>query len=324
MNRVVHILTFVAVAMLSFFVPAGHAADDLDQRNPDRIWKLTSYLHGTTAEVRDQLNSELERQMDKRADGEKTVRTLKVQLYLKNQEAVEFCHTRAEYLKLTKDRDALAAERDDLQEQLAKARATGTSSTERLDLSARYNRVRLGAEKAALAARKMEQDAHITYIECIDLRATLKEAEGSLQRTIVAFDQSEKWRNSLLNAMRNSFNIEGPLRVGSQGLIGHATCEKITGKDSLLISASVPWGPGDDEGDKEGITTVHVRLRKVYIGISGIETVNMKEGAPVTIEQTIRIFDLKLGSDLDLLYLGKHVGSDVEDLIATVTPLLPK
>lgn len=311
---------FVLSALLLASLPSA-AQDDLYTRKPDRVWKLTKYLHGTTAEVRDQLNGELERQLDKQEDAEKLIRDLSEQLEAKNAEAVAFTRTRPDFLKLASEYEAGAKERDALQAELEKARAAGGSSAERLDLSARYNRVRLATEKVQLAGIKMVQDAPLTYVECIDLRQKIKEAEGSLGRCKSAVEQSAKWRDELIDAMRVGFALQGPLISGSKGLLGRVTCEKIVSKQSAVFTSEIAWGRAAEEGQKEGITTVRVRLRKVYLAVSGVDTSGMKEGSPVTVDRTVSILEPRVVGG-EVAYLAQHVDSDVEELVRAVVPLL--
>lgn len=315
-------MKWVLIAMLAWTTVA--TADDL--RKPGRVWEFTKYIHGTTEEVRDQLNGELERQLDKQEDAEKLIHDLRGQLAVKNREAVDFTHTRPDYLKLVQEYETGLRERDDLRAELAKARASGTSSTERLDLSARYNRVRLAVEKTELAVVKMVQDAPITYTECIEIREKLKEAEGSLARSKVATEQSAKWRNKLLDATRNSFLIEGPLAADSHGLLGAVTCEKVFDEKSMLVSMLVPWGRADAQDEKEGVTTFSVMMKRVHFSVAGIDTSKLKEGREVVIDQMIEVVKVHFdgGPTFGVTYLAKHVDSDVEDLFKAITPLLSR
>lgn len=306
--------------LLAVLAVGNAHADDL--RKPNRVWELTKYLHGTTEEVRDQLNGELERQIDKQEDAAKIVRDLDQQLRVKSEEAVQFTRTRPDYLKLATNCDAARKERDALKSELDNARAAGTSSNERLELSAKYNRVRLEVERIEGLGAVMIQSAPLTYTECVELRQKLKDAEASWARAKEARDQSEKWRNKLLGATRTSFEICGPLGKGSMGFAGEVTCEKIFDADSMLVSALVPWGPAAPQGEKEGITTFSVPVKNVNLGIAGIDTTKLKEGAKVRIDQTIEVVDVQFEGAI--VFLCKRVDSDAEDLLKRITPLLSR
>ncbi|MDB5319851.1 MAG: hypothetical protein JWN40_1482 [Phycisphaerales bacterium] len=272
--------------------PAGH------------VWELTKYLHGTTTEVRDQLNGELERQLARKAETLKQIDSITRELKAREDEAVEFTRTRPDYLKLKR-------ERDDAEQALMAARESGTAQ-QKLDASAKYNRARVALEK-------MEKDAPATYTQAADLRAKLTEAQGALKRSEEVVKQSGQWRDELLDAVQNGFKLRGPLRTGDEGLLARVTCEKILDGESALLTAEMQWGKGEVVGEKEGIAIVDINLRRVKLNVSGIDTSKLKEGQDVVLDRNVRI--LKAGGGGDAVYLAKHHVNDVDELFATIVPL---
>ncbi len=274
-------------------------------RPSGHVWEITKYLHGTTAQVRDQLNGELERQLARQAETLKQVETITTELKAREDEAVEFTRTRPDYLKLKQ-------ERDDAEQALKAARESGTAQ-QKLEASGKYNRARVALEK-------MEKDAPATYTQAAELRAKLTEAQGALKRSDEVIKQSSQWRDELLDAVQNGFKLKGPLRPGDEGLLARVTCDKILSANSALLTVEMQWGKAQRVGEKEGIALVNIDVRRVKLNVSDIDTSQMKEGQDVVLDRNVRITKGG-GGGADTVYQAKHLADDVDQLFATIVPL---
>jgi hypothetical protein len=292
-------------AVMFSFIAAWGAAGQSSRpatTRPSEQWELTKYLHGSTAQVRDQLNGELERQLTRKADTLKQVEAVAKELKVQETEAIEFTRTRPDYLKLKQ-------ERDQAEQALKIARESGTAQ-QKLEASGKYNRARMALDK-------MEKDAPTTYTQAADLRAKLKDLDGSLKRSDEAIGKATEWRDELLDSTINAFKLVGPFRPGDEGVLKRVTCEKIIDAQTAILSSELPWGKGQRVGEKEGIALLEVNYRRVKFNVSGIDTSHMKEGQDFAFNHNVRI--LKGGGDD--LHLAVHQVNDVDQLMDTIIPL---
>jgi hypothetical protein len=287
------------------FIAAWGAAGQTTRAAATRAaeqWELTKYLHGSTAQVRDQLNGELERQLTHKAETLKQIDAVSKELKTQETEAVEFTRTRPDYLKLKQ-------ERDEAEQALKTARESGTAQ-QKLEASGKYNRARVALEK-------MEKDAPATYTQAADLRAKLKDLDASLKRSDEAIGKATEWRDELLDSSINAFKLAGPFHPGDEGVLKRVTCEKIIDGQTAIVSSELQWGKGQRVGEKEGIALIEMNFRRVKFKVSGIDTSHMKEGQDFAFNHNVRI--LKGGGDD--LYLAAHHVNDVDQLMDTIIPL---
>jgi hypothetical protein len=290
--------TFLLIAACGAAGPASRPAT-----RPAEQWELTKYLHGSTSQVRDQLNGELERQLIRKADTLKQIDALSKELKKQEAEAIEFTRTRPDYLKLKR-------ERDEAEQALKIARESGTAQ-QKLEASGRYNRARVALEK-------MEKDAPATYTQAADLRAKLKDLDASLKRSDEAIGKATEWRDELLDSTINAFKLVGPFHRGDEGVLKRVTCDKIIDAQSAIVSAELQWGKGERVGEKEGISLMEVHFRRVKFSVTGIDTSHMREGQDFALNRNVRIVKGDGGGGETL---AEHHVNDVDQLIDTIIPL---
>src|SRR5579862_6399766 len=109
---------------------------------PDKMethgWELTPYLKGTSSDIRDKMNGEVERLAVKVRETEAAIKQGNIDCDNDEKEALAKLHKSAPYIQAAAERDKAAAD-------LETARKSGTAQ-DRLNASAKFNKARAAVE----------------------------------------------------------------------------------------------------------------------------------------------------------------------------------
>lgn len=277
--KILHLICVFALG--SALTSADSRAADAGTDNPaakldagtEVTWQFTSYLKGTTEQVRQQINGEVERLTAKTRTTQKAIADYKVAIRADEKAAVDHLGQDARYLSLKSDLKKAEAD-------LETARKSGTPQ-DRLDASSHYNRLRASVEQ-------MENDAMAKDQALNDDRAALKEQTAGMKRHREALDRAQKWRGTLLDAIRMSVRLKWPLKPGDAGMLGKLTPRQIIDAHTILIEfeayEEVGKGPV-----KEDIQEVDVIPHRVKMLVTGIDTKGLTEKQPFELDKTFSV-----------------------------------
>lgn len=282
----------------------GAARNDRETLDPARKWEFTPYLTGSTASVRDKLNGEVERLMMKIHDTQEQVRITNSAMAADEKKAVDKLHKSLDYRTALAEKDKAAADME--------AARKGGSSSDRMDASSRFNHARLAIEK-------MERDAMSSSTALAQDRLHSGELQKDLRRFNEALAKAKKWRDELLDSIRNAFCLRSPLRKGSKGILPRATVVKILGGHEAIFDydAIELMSRGKDV---EGIQSFTVRSHPIRIDVKGIETAGMKEGQPYDVDHVVEVEGAKPGNEM-IVYIAHPSPGEADDLFAQLVPI---
>ncbi len=269
---------------------------------PEQTWHFTTYLKGTTAQVRKQLNGEVERLMAKTKATEKAIADDKAAIEAEEKASVERLHQSEPYQKLKADLKASEAERDT-------ARKSGDSQG-RLSASARCNRLRASIEQ-------MDNDALAKNTALVEDRGSLHEQTIALKRHQESLEKARKWRDTLLEAIRTSARLKWPLQPGNMGVLGKVTPVQIVDAHSMVIQYEAYEEVGKS-GQTEEIQNIDVIPHRVKMIVTGIDTKGMQEKQPITLDKT---FTVDKTAEDGKYVVSKTAPSNIDQFFDTVVPL---
>ncbi len=273
------------------------------EENPDGVvWKLTPYLSGTASQVRDKLNHETERFMAR-------VRRYSGRVDYCNQEVEKLRQRALTELRQSKPYTQAQADVEEARKALEQARATGTPQ-DRLDASGRYNGL-----KNALS--KMEQDAIAQHKRIAELQKIIRESQDELRSSRQSLEQALKWRNELLDGIRNATAMKYPLGEGGKGTLGTITPRRIDAKGVLIefpATEIIKTGKGP-----EGMTLARVLIHRVPMLITGIDTADLHVGTPVMVDRNFVVTAVPRGAAG--AYVVKPEPTELDELFKAIVPL---
>lgn len=260
---------------------AGEADAESNVENPaaklnagtEPMWHFTSYLKGTTAQVRQQLNGEVERLMAKTRTTKKAIADYKAAIAADEKASTDRLRKDARYVSLKADLKQAEAD-------LETARKKGTPQ-DRLDASSRCNHLRAAVEQ-------MENDALAKDQGLTDDRAALKEQTAGLKKHIEALDRAQKWRDTLIEAIQTSARLKWPLKPGEAGLLGKVTPLQIVDEHSIVVEYQAYEEVGKS-GEQEEIQRIDVIPHRVKLLVTGINTKGLAEKQSVVLNKTFSV-----------------------------------
>jgi hypothetical protein len=297
----------LAVALIACPSPRSSAADPPPASNPsDPIWNLNSYLHGTAAEVRDQLNREAEHFLWKKNALQHDVQALHAEAAAAEAAAINAARATPAYKQT-------AAEFAGADKELDQARL-GDDPQRRLAASSRRNTLKLKFEQ-------MEKTAVASDARLAAARKSLARAEKDLAEITASFDKVQQWRNHLLDAMCSTFRMPAPVRVGSAGFLGAVT-PHVIGNGEVLVEYDAPdLSTAREMQDREGVVHMSVAMQRVRILLVGMRDAGLKAGQEVRLDQTFVVEDVKNLGDFGKVFVARRKPSDEDHLMAVITPL---
>lgn len=271
-SRTFHVIALSLVLLVEPAVaaPTTAPAAPADPRDA-REWDLNEYLRGTPPHIRDTVNGELERLLAKRHELQRRTRTWKAQIESIEKDALGAARKTPEHV-------ALAAEAKRAEQALEASKRSGTTQ-QKMDASARYNKLRASIDK-------IEQDAVRTAAPKVaEMRRWIAEDEAGLARVEESITTARTWRGSLLDALRNGFRLGWPLVPGAQGVLGEVTPVDVVDDATIVVEFKaherVAAGPAQD-----GLTRVRVLIHPVRLMVTGIDARPLRVGKPVLLDET--------------------------------------
>jgi hypothetical protein len=261
------LLTFIASRAV-----AQPAEDKVERKDGHRVWKLTSYLQGTAAEIRQQLNGQVNHLVESRKKQVDRIADLTTKIDQAKQHGENILLADDQYVRLEKSLKEAEAAKD-------QARKTGTPQ-DRLDAGAAYVKV-----KSAIDQRRkvlVDDDPNV-----VALTKELAEAKTQLHELEVSIGKEESWRRELVDAVHGSLLMQWPMRRGNVGILGPLIPQRSDGKDSFEAN----FNAGEvvqNEGSREGITSVGVIVHPVRVLVKGFEGA-FEIGKPVAVNRAYQV-----------------------------------
>jgi hypothetical protein len=300
-------VSWIAVATLILLggwpLVAACAQDGASHEFGEHNWELTSYLKGTTSQVRDRLNSEVERLTARVKGAQRELDDARSDVKSDEKAAVARVKKTSPYVQ--NETEMKKAQGD-----LEQARAGGTPQ-QRVDASSRFNKHRLALEK-------MEREAVLNDKTLDQDHRRVRELEKDLARFNDSLAKATKWRQELLDAIRVGFCIKGPVKTNSHGTLGKVMVKKIIDPHKAVVLYDAPELL-DRGKDHEEIATFSAKIQTLELTVSGIDASGMKAGEPTYLDQNFVI--TKSGEEGNETYTARAKPSDVDELFAAIVPL---
>jgi hypothetical protein len=285
------------------------AADDPSPDNrlmgANRNWEINEYIKGTPEHIRGVLNGEVERLIVKIRDNRSEIKQADKDAANDIKVAQDQLHQSAIYKQTV-------AEQKQAEADLAAARAGGSADA-RVAASGRFN-------KARFAIEKMEKDAILNCKPLLDDQRRSYELSHDIKRLQEALDKASKWRDHLLDAMRNGFAMKMHVGVGSVGTLPKVIVEDVVDSDHVLVSFEA-WmikGPGKEE---EGVTKYYGDKENVKILIGGVDTKGLKKGDKANFDHVF-VIEKKTGNEINpVVYVAARKPNDADTLFDAIVNL---
>jgi hypothetical protein len=294
----------LAFGLLLCFFNAAAFSDEPIERDAkgERIWKLNSYIHGTRFQIRDQLHGEVERITAELQEKNARIAFLKTD---EQRNEADFLAGMVNYQKVTK-------QVADAKTKLDQGRMDHNSRAI-VEETSRYNRLSHLLEKLAAAARpEMLKDEYIAQ----DLKL-IETAQQDIARLTESKEKAEKWRDTLQDAIRNTFVISWPLGKGEVGIMGAMTPERVDEEGQLWVSYDVcEWR--DEKRNAEGISTFDTVRHPAAVCLLGVNPNSFKKGIKTTFDKTIEVVGTGHLDDGGLVAVFRLKRSEVDDLFEAV------
>jgi hypothetical protein len=272
----------------------------------EKVWHLFGYLNGTSTQIAQAINGPLGELLDKNSRLETRIKELQSE-----RDATEA--TVLDELRHRKDYRALANDATTAKQQLDAARAAGDTATA-LDSGGRYNRDRIHMSE-------MEKLAVASSRELKNAIGILEDKKAELSQVGPAILKARKWRDNMLEAMRGSFRLPGPVAIGSEGILDDATVEQVLGRQDVLVlfEAKTPVTGEETKSDAgDGIVTVQVYVNDAYLLIHGIPTDGMAKGQHVHWDCSFSVIDMKNDPALEQIYVVRKKTGPVTKLFEAI------
>lgn len=266
----------------------------------EKTWELTPYLKGTPEQIRDLLNSDVDRLGEKQKELSGKINELRTDIG--NEERAAVARVRQS--------DAYKAVAKSIKEGDEKLAAMPPDAPKRFDVA---NQVR--RDRAKLKA--METNAPDGNEQLTTDKSQLSDAKAQRERISESLATATAWREKLIDAVRFTYEMKGPLRVGSDGTLGKVIVVKISGPTSMIVKWTVHRIV--ERGDEaESIEGVMVRSSEVNLIVSGVSTHDLKEGRPVLLDRHFVLSRISYTDDLDPIYAVKPSPNDRDDLLNAI------
>jgi hypothetical protein len=266
----------------------------------EKTWELTPYLKGTAEQIRDLLNSDVDRLSEKQKELSAKINELGTDVGNEQRAAVA----------RVRRSDVYAATAKAIKEGDAKLEGMPPDAPGRFGVANQVRRDR--AKLKALEASASDGDEQITTD-----KNQLSEAKLQRERISESLTAATAWRAKLIDAVRFTYSMKGPLRVGSDGTLGKVTVVKISGPMSMIAKWTVHRIV--ERGDEaEAIEGVLVRSSEVNLLVSGVSTHDLKEGQTLFLDRHFVLSRISYADDLDFIFAVKPSPNDRDDLLTAI------
>jgi hypothetical protein len=268
----------------------------------EAVWTLNSYLKGTTPHIRDLINGEVERLTVLSKETQNDIDKLQPEIKGESEQALKTVRASSDYQVLVAQRDAAEAARKDAHGQ------------DLLDASSAANHARE-------AIAKMESDA-VDNAARSD-RESLVKLQTELAQHHSALAKAQSWRENLIDSMRTTFLLSGPVRVGEKGILGKVTVDRVIDAQTFAVRYDALEITGVQDAG-EGLQTLQTASHKTMLVLAGagIDTSKLQHGDELTLDRDFEIADtlVEPGSG-NATFLARPAPSEVDALMKAVTTL---
>jgi hypothetical protein len=274
---------FPIVLPALFTLPIAASADDkIPNDRLDQVqWKFSNFLTGSTLQIRDTINGNLEQQLKRKAEKTRRISDDTAAIAAKQLVAAAKLRTSsAAFAKLQDDlatANAQAAAAKKAGEPVAMITAQNQANELQEQITAQEDAA-IGTDPGVIAKRK----------EIADTQAELHTLEPAIAR-------ATKARDDLMDALRLTRRIPGPPKVGSRGIIGKVKPIKIIDKQSFTTEFEAVEIKGEDQKGKpaDGMKTLTGVSHYVTMMVTGVDTAKLHPGTETTLDRMFSITEIK-------------------------------
>jgi hypothetical protein len=297
-----------AVVTTGLLLLAALAAPHAEAQADQTTWKLFGYIHGTAQQIADQINSQVIEQARRRDELRTRVTELRAEREATEQKLIQTTRESAQYKALKDDAEKAKTA-------LTSARASEDTASA-LASGSRYNHD--AGEMAELERKAIASSPLLKSI-----RETLLAKEDLLTRAEVSLQQAVDWRLKMIDAMRGSFCMPGPLKIGSKGILGWVLVEHVLSSDSMMVTykeQSEADGERRPSDAGDGIVTVKVWVREVHLLVRGINTKAMIDGKKARLDTAFELTDERagIGREPDTVYVVEPKDDPLNTLFVAI------
>jgi hypothetical protein len=265
----------------------------------ESVWDLNSYLKGTTAQIRDRINGEVERLTAMCKVTKAQIDETQGKITKESAQALSAVRAGADYKALVAERDAAEADKKDKHGQ------------ELLDASSREHHARD-------AIAKMESDAVDQAVHSDRDSSTKLQIELANHHKALA--QANAWRDNLVESLRNTFLLDWPVHAGEKGILGHVTVDRVVDAQGLIVRYDAQEIVGAKNGG-EGIQNVQTHRHKTLLSLSnvGVDTSKLSSGDDLLLDRNFEIVESLNDADANAaIFIAHPSASPVDELMKSV------
>jgi hypothetical protein len=268
----------------------------------EAVWDLNSYLKGTTAQIQDRINGEVERLTVLCKTTSAQIDEAKGEIGKETEQALGAVRDTADYKALVAERDAAETARKD---------AHGQNL---LDASSRANHARDAI--ARMESDAVDRAAHSDRDGLTRLQTELANHHKSLA-------QANAWRDNLIESLRNTFLLDWPVHPGEKGILGRVKLDRIVDAHAIVVRYDAQEVVDAKDGG-EGIQNVQTRRHKTLLLLSdaGVDTSKLANGDDLLLDHNFEIVEsLNDGDSNGAIFIARPSPSPVDDLMKSVMTL---
>jgi hypothetical protein len=301
-------LSIAFPALLLAADPPDSAPSDASPNSiAPHAWELTPYLKGTSAEIRDKMNGEVERLAVKVRETEAAIKQENIDCTNDEKEILAKVHKSEAYRQAAAEANKAAAD-------LEVARKSG-SSQDRLTASARSN-------KAKAVLDTFDHDALVKSDDLTRDRHALADSQKNLKRFNESLDKAVVWRNELLDDTRNGFMMKAPLVDGARGTLPKVTVQKVVDDKHVIVEFEALTVDTDHPGkDIEGIKVYTVTKSTELLLVSGVDTKGLKKDDRTNFDRNFVIKGSTLSETGQTIHKALLAPEDSDDLFEKIVNL---
>lgn len=292
-------------SLLCLSVPRAHADDLPDQPTDEQMdhihWQLSSFLKGTTLEVRDLINGQLEQQLARKAEMQKRISDDKAAIAAKSDAVASSLKTSSPAFA------ALQTQLTALQAEAARAKASSDSVA--------MIRAQDEIEKCQKDIQQMESPQLDQDADVIAKRKEIADTQTQMQKVEPSIATATKARNQLVEGLRTSLKLPGPPAVGKKGVLGPVKPTKIIDANSFLTDFQAIEITGDDTKSKavDGMQNKKGRFYRCQLLVTGLDTSTLHVGTQLLLDRTFSITGTQKVGKIEA-YVVAPVTNDKRDM----------
>jgi hypothetical protein len=236
-------------------------------------WQFSTFLKGTTGQVRELINGQLEQQLARKASLRKQI-----------DEANDAINTKLDQMatKTAASDPAFAAVRADAEKQKGLLDTARKEADSTATIKAQNALTDDNSKIHDALASQAAADPDITA-----RKKQISDAKASLVNVESGVSKASKARDQILDGLRMSIKLPGPPATGRKGILGRVKPTKIVDANSFVTDYDAVEVTGDDPSAKspDGFKAVKGKLHKCKLLVTGVDTSQMKVGTEIILDQ---------------------------------------